>query len=152
MFDYTLHKEIHFPAAGQTAILGPISINLSPAPFVGNQPNYSLAIHWDALPNHTDPSKNITIDLYTSTDGGTTFNRVRTLFTIPGVAGTGAARSSGGRLPQFNDPSSRTYDQRAVAPLPALAQPFHLQISVPSGVGDCTGAWATLDIDNGRPS
>jgi hypothetical protein len=135
MFDASLQFEVYFPDAGASITVSAMDLGIDIQPFSENFRVGRLRITWPKLPNHTDPTKVITITLLDSGDGGATFQSGATglggllpliQVQIPGVAGTGATAN-------YSD----------ISLPPGLRGPIGLQILVPAGAGDNTAALIT---------
>lgn len=135
MFDAALQFEFYLPDADTTITVSAMDLGVDIQPFSENFRLGRLRITWPALPNHTDPTKVITITLLDSGDGGATFQSGATglggllplvQIQILGVAGTGA-----------------TANYADLSLPPGLRGPIALAVAVPAGDGDCTAAEIT---------
>ena len=141
--DSSLHLESFFPAAGASITIAGLDLGVSVSDFSDTWRKAFLKIEWPFLPNHTDPTKNIIVTLVDSGDNGVTFASGAAGVTdygaafllpiiqaqIPGVAATGAPAGSS----DFPIP-------------PGLRGPIGVLVTVPAGVGDCTGALVAATI------
>jgi hypothetical protein len=133
MKDAALHLESYLPAAGAAAVAGPLDLGVDNPNFSDNWRQGRLRVAVPALPNNTDTSKTITIDLQDSSDGGATFADTAPLVRvqIAGVATTGSAAAV------------------VDCPLPpGLRGPLRVNITVPDGAGDNTAALVNIDWVN----
>ena len=132
MKDATLHVQQYFPAAAANATTAALDLHVD-GDNLGNTWRLGrIRVGVPALPNHTDTSKTVTIDMQQTPNGGSLANTVpRIVIQIPGVASTGSAAA--------------TIDM----PLPPnLTGPLKFYLVVPSGDGDCTGGLVTFDWVN----
>jgi hypothetical protein len=130
MKDLALHAEVYCPAAGGTNYSTLIDIGVDISAFSDQWRQGRVTVAVPALPNHTDPTKNVTVTIQDSADGGNTFQTTNPLIqvSIPGVAATGSPATS------------------VDCPLPpGLRGPFIIAVAVPAGDGDCTQALVTAD-------
>jgi hypothetical protein len=133
MKDAALHLEVFFPAAGATVVVGSLDLNVDVPGFSDQWRLGRLSLSIPALPNLTDNTKTITVDLQDSGDGGATFanTQPRIQATIPGVAATG--------------PAAQIIDM----PLPpGMRGPIQLSVTVPAGGGDNTAQMLKADWEN----
>lgn len=130
MKDAALHLEVYAPAAGNNASIAPMDLGVDQPGFSDNWRLGRLRVAYPAMPNHTDPTKSITVTLQDSGDNGATFANTSPLIqvSIPGVAATGSAAG-------YVD-----------CPLPpGLRGPLGLSVAAPAGDGDNTAALLTAD-------
>ena len=130
MKDAALHLEVYLPAANASVSVAPMDLGVDQPGFSDNWRAGRVRVAWPALPNHTDPTKNITVSLQDSGDNGATFANTSPLIqvSIPGVASTGAAAGS------------------VDCPLPpGLRGPLGLLVATPAGDGDNTAGLLTAD-------
>ena len=93
MKDAALHLEVNFPAAGATVTTATLDLNVDVSGFSDQWRLGRLKLTVPALPNNSDNTKTILVDLQDSGDGGATFANSQPLIeaTIPGVTTSGSA-------------------------------------------------------------
>ena len=133
MKDKALHLDVLFPAAGASLNTGTLDLGVDVSGFSDQWRLGRLKVAVPALPNNSDNTKTITLDLQDSADGGATFanTQPRIQVTIPGVTTTGSPATN------------------VDVPLPpGLRGPIQLQTTVPAGAGDNTAAIGSADWAN----
>lgn len=133
MLDATLHVETYLPAAGATAVSGTIDLHVDGDSYGNAWRKGRIRVTIPALPNHTDSTKTILLDMQQQPAAGGAFANTAPLIEVqvPGVASTGSAAA--------------TVD----CPMPPLLTgPIRFNMTVPAGDGNNTGGLIQFDWVN----
>lgn len=132
MLEATLHVQSYLPAAGANSTTGALDLHVDGDTFGNAWRKGKIRVGLPALPNHTDSTKTILIDMQQTPNGGALGNTVPLIeVQVVGVAATGSAAT--------------TVD----CPLPPLLTgPIQFKMTVPAGDGNNTGGLVTFDWVN----
>jgi hypothetical protein len=132
MQDATLHSQGYLPAAGATNVTPALDLHVDGDSFGNAWRLGVILVTVPAMPNHTDPTKTITLSMQQTPNGGALANTVPLIqVQIPGMAITGSVATT------------------VKCPLPPLLTgPIQFSQLVPAGDGNNTGALITYDWIN----
>ncbi|MDE2104423.1 MAG: hypothetical protein KGL39_44705, partial [Patescibacteria group bacterium] len=80
--DKALHLEVYAPAAGATATVNPLDLNVDVPSFNDNWRQGRLRITWPAMPNSVNAANAVNVTLQDSNDFGATYANTNPLIQV----------------------------------------------------------------------